>query len=105
MVKLRTPNVARKLREKTNYRPQLKCATRWTGVYKMITRFFELKPFVDILSETDDSVAACCLNQIEKNDLLKLNEKLTDLSSVMTKLQVPFIAKSNYQQDIHMLVY
>lgn len=56
----------------------------------MIERFFELKPFIDLLAENDDDIAELSLNLKELKEVSSLREKLKDLSSVMIRLQVFF---------------
>jgi len=89
MTKLRTLNIAGKLRTLTPLRPQLRCATRWTGTFSMLSRFFELQPFINELAEDEVEIEGRLLSQRELREASTLNEELKLLSSVMTKLQDP----------------
>jgi len=89
MTKLRTLKNAAKLRMLSPLRPRLRCATRWTGTFAMIERFFELKPHLDKMAEVDDVLSDHMVTMSELKALGVLRDKLEALSSVMTKLQEP----------------
>jgi hypothetical protein len=46
MLKLRTLKMAAALREHTKLRPVLRCQTRWSGAFFMVSRYFQLLDFI-----------------------------------------------------------
>lgn len=86
MVKLRTLKNSALLREHTNLRPKLLCTTRWTGAFKMVSRYFELKSFVQEIVE-EANLVDHMLIPTEERQLQDLLIKMKDLWSVMMKLQ------------------
>jgi len=107
MAKLRTLKNAGKLRELSPLRPQLRCATRWTGTHQMIKRFFDLLPHIEKLAEDDDVLSDLMPTMSELKALGLLSEKLSDLSSVMEKLQNPTLNLSHVRKlfDVSMGKY
>ena len=88
MTKLRTMKNSAILRTLTPLRPQLRCATRWTGTFTMVQRFLEINEFIEEMAEEDFAIEELLLNSREMKEIEILNEELTLLSSVMTRLQV-----------------
>ena len=97
MVKLRTPKVAGALKRLTKLRPVLRCVTRWSGTFLMISRFFELKEFVTTLINIKDDphqLADFTLGQRNITSLKNLFDNLKKLNSIMLELQSPSLSIS-----------
>jgi len=95
MVKLRTPKISGKLRTLTQLRPQLRCATRWTGAFIMVTRFFQIKEHIETIAGETLSIEELMLSPREVREATNLKDQLEALSSVMTKLQDPSLNLAN----------
>lgn len=70
-------------RKYTNLRPALRQETRWSSTFKMVSRFFELKKFL----EADDDLSELLLTRREMKKLEALLEQLKDFESASKMLQ------------------
>ncbi|KAF7697635.1 hypothetical protein CDIK_1536 [Cucumispora dikerogammari] len=74
MTKLSTPLKLAVLREKTTLKPIVRNTTRWTSCYNMLTRFFQIKDFID-------------QNEVVLVELLPSPIDILQLQEVMISLQ------------------
>ena len=72
------------LRTKTPVRPVLQNDTRWSSSFEMLSRYFELKPFIDT---HDRDLLPLSLSPGEEHELKFLYEMLKDFESVSKSLQ------------------
>ena len=84
MKRLRTLKNAAALRKKTDLRPVMRNQTRWSSAFKMISRFLELYPFLDV---TNPEIAEFLPTAIEKIEIECVYEDLKKLDSITLKLQ------------------
>jgi len=63
MSKIGTLKIAGFLREHTELRPKTRCSTRWSGDFKMVKRYFELRQFLPATLENFPDLGAYCLSQ------------------------------------------
>ena len=84
MKKLMTLRNSAKLREKTNLRPIMKCDLRWSSVHSMISRYLELKEFID---QSDAEIVCLLPSPPEHLRIIALMNVLDIFNSVSLKLQ------------------
>ena len=84
MKKLLSVKKAAVLRKKTNLRPVLRNATRWSSTYEMIKRYIALRPFIDW---ADPELAVLAPSAQENLFLETVLKDLEKLDSVTKKLQ------------------
>ena len=79
MLKLSNVKKSAELRRKTTLRPIIRNVTRWSLTYEMVTRYTELKPFLD----TDDTdMIPLLLSPAQEQKLNKLIQCLKDFEYV-----------------------
>jgi len=92
MTKLRTLKNSAMLREHTSVRPKIQCVTRWTGSFKMIKRYFQLKDSVLRIVESAEGVDDFMPTASEEKHLKILQLESEKLWSVMEALQSPSLS-------------
>jgi hypothetical protein len=81
---LRNIKQAGKLRKKTHLEPVKRNVTRWSSTFEMVTRFFELRPYIE---ESDPELAQYLPSSVQVLTLQKLLESLKKMEAVTKKLQ------------------
>eukprot|EP00644_Phytophthora_capsici_P003682 jgi/Phyca11/129211/e_gw1.82.100.1 len=84
MRKLRGLNKAAKLRVFYFFLRKLRQTTRWSSTYKMLERYFKLRPLLD---EDDDEITELMPSRRHENRLKALLSELGDFQSATMKLQ------------------
>ena len=79
MLKLSNVKKSAELRRKTTLRPIIRNVTRWSSTYEMVTRYTELKPFLDT---NDIDMIPLLLSPAQEQKLNKLIQCLKDFESV-----------------------
>jgi hypothetical protein len=89
MVRLQTLKNSNRLRQYTDLRPIIRCKTRWSGSYFMLSRFFQIKDYVKEICKDDELLddLYSTMKIGEFTILESLLQKMTQLNSVMVKLQ------------------
>lgn len=75
------------MRDFTPLRPQIRNVTRWSSSYLMVSRYLELKPFLEGLSSVHDILTPFLLSIGEEIQLKNLHSTLTDFQSITVALQ------------------
>jgi len=86
MVKLRTLKNSALLRQHTPLKAKLRCKTRWTGAFQMVSRYFQIKDAIYSIVDEGD-FEEYMLSIAEDRILSRLLEDMKKLWSVMKKLQ------------------